>query len=117
VTIQRTEVLQDTGVPSEQPLNPKRDVIRSILLVKNGSMQYLLRNSREVERNGEFEQLWTVTDLLNQTWYMVEAHGSGYRLFFHLDEGEVVVELAPEADLPNAIEDVMRRIPRQDSAR
>ena len=51
-----------------------------------------------------------VTDLLDHAWYLVEAIESGYRLFFHLDKGEVVVELAPEADLPTIAQDLTRRI-------
>jgi len=110
---QTTEVLHDSGISSEFPLNEKQSVIRSILLARNGSTRYLLRNS---QGNEEFGQIMEVTDLLDHTWYLVQAHRSGYRLFFHLDEGEVVVELAAEADLPTIAQDLMRRMAAPDSA-
>jgi len=108
---QRTEVLQESGIFSElPPPDEKRSVIRSILIVRRGSTRYLLRNSQDFKRDEGCGQMMTVTDLLDYTWYLVEAHESGYRLFFHLDDGEIVVELAPEADLPNIAEDLTRRI-------
>ena len=70
----------------------------------------------EPEGTEKFGQVMTVTNLLDHTWYLVEAIESGYRLFFHLDEGEVVVELAPEADLPTIAQDLTRRIAGPNSA-
>lgn len=113
---QTTEVLHESGISSESPPNEKQSVIRSIFLVRNGSTRYLLRNSREPRGNEEFGQMMAVTNLLDHTWYLVEALDSGYRLFFHLDEGEIVVELAPEADLPTIAHDLARRIAGPDYA-
>jgi len=110
------EVLHDSGISSEFLPNEKQSVIRSIFLVRNGSTRYLLRNSQEPGGNEEFGQVMAVTDLLDHAWYLVEAIESGYRLFFHLDEGEVVVELAPEADLPTIAQDLTRRIGGLNSA-
>ena len=110
------EVLHDSGISSEFLPNEKQSVIRSILLVRNGSTRYLLRNSQEPGGNEEFGQVMAVTDLLDHAWYLVEAIESGYRLFFHLDKGEVVVELAPEADLPTIAQDLTRRIAGPNSA-
>jgi hypothetical protein len=51
----------------------------------------------------------TVTDLLDHGRYLVKPIESGYRLFFPLNEGEVIVELASEADLPTIAHDLGRR--------
>ncbi|HXZ98629.1 MAG TPA: hypothetical protein VED24_04605 [Candidatus Acidoferrum sp.] len=107
---QRTEVLHASEMFSEFPPSEKRSVIRSILLVRNGSTSYLFRNSKDSKAETRIGDLLAVTNLLDRTWYLVEAHESGYRLFFHLNDGEMVVELAPEADLSSIADDLTRRI-------
>jgi hypothetical protein len=111
---QIAEVLPASGISSELAPSEKRSVIRSIFIVRNGSTRCLFCNPKNSKADGKIGELMAVTDLLNCTWYLVEAHESGYRLFFHLNDGEMVVELAPEADLSSIAEDLARRISKPD---
>jgi hypothetical protein len=89
--------------------NEEQTIIRSIIFVQNGTPRNVLRKTHGIDENGDIEQIFTVTDLLDDSRYLVESMGSGYRLYFPLDRGEVIVELASEADLPTIAHDLGRR--------
>jgi hypothetical protein len=90
--------------PSDLPTN-----IRSIVFVRYGLPSSIPSNTVRGREAGDFEQTLTVTDLMDNSQYRVERIESGYRILFPFGEGQVVVELDSEVDLPTVAHDLARR--------
>jgi hypothetical protein len=102
-----------TGSP-DSLLSDER-IVRSIVFVRNTMCGNVLLETYRTREDGKNGHVFRVTDLLDCNQYLVEPIESGYRLFFRVNGGEVIVELASEADLPTIAQELGRQFAESDA--